>query len=107
MGKYIVKIPHNGKDYYLVWCTMVDAPATHGASLAALKNYYQLQYGEKELLNLSERLKRVEEKGVSSHIHDNFDELIVCNRAGDEEEELTMRQIIEGVLCWKVQNFPV
>ena len=95
MAKYIVKVPHNGKDYYLLWCTMVDAPATYGGSLLALKNYYKDEYGEKGLLDLSDRLERVEKKGVSSHIHDSFEELIVFNRAGDDEEELTMQQIIE------------
>lgn len=95
MANYIVKIPHNGKDYYLLWCTITDSPATHGASLNALKKYYEREYGERGLLDLSERLERVEKKGVSSHIHDNFEELIECNRAGDEGEELTMQQIIE------------
>lgn len=95
MANYIIKIPHNGKDHYLIWCTMMDAPATHGSSLAALKSYYKQKYGERGLLDLSERLKRVEIKGVSSHLHDNFKELIQHNRAGDQEEELTMQQIIE------------
>lgn len=95
MANFIVKIPHNGKDYYLIWCTMTDSPATYGCSLASLKNYYKKEYGEKGLLDLSRRLQRVEEKGVSSHIHDSFEELIGCNRAGNNEEELTMQQIIE------------
>lgn len=95
MAKYIVKIPHNGKDYYLLWCTIMDAPATHGGSLTALKNYYHIEYGEKAFLDLSDSLERVEAKGVSSLIHDSFDELIKFNRAGDDEKELTMQQIIE------------
>lgn len=95
MANYIVKIPHNGKDYYLIWDTNVDAPAIYGCSLRALKDYYQQEYGEKGLHDLSERLIRVEEKGVSSHIHDSFDELIICNRAGENEEELTKQEIIE------------
>ncbi|WP_058532889.1 hypothetical protein [Legionella saoudiensis] len=95
MANYIVKIPHNGKDYYLIWDTNVDAPAIYGCSLRALKNYYLQEYGEKGLHDLQERLNRVEKKGVSSHIHSNFDELIVCNRAGENEEELTKQEIIE------------
>ncbi|WP_428412688.1 hypothetical protein [Legionella sp.] len=74
---------------------MTDASVIQGCSLIALKNYYKNEYGEKGLLDLSERLERVEKKGVSSHIHDNFEELIKCNRAGDNEEELSMQQIIE------------
>jgi hypothetical protein len=41
-------------------------------------------------------LKRVEEKGVSSMLHANVDELIEYNRAGPNETCLTKEQIIEN-----------
>jgi len=34
MANYVVKIAHKGIDYYLLWSTMMDAPATHGSSLS-------------------------------------------------------------------------
>lgn len=62
MADYIVKIPHKGIDYYLLWSTNTDSPVTYGASLAAYKKYYKDQYGEKGTLDLCERLERVEKK---------------------------------------------
>ncbi|WP_155522654.1 hypothetical protein [Legionella saoudiensis] len=53
MANYIVKILNNGKNYYLIWDTNVDAPAIYGCSLRALKDYYQQEYGVKSLHDFS------------------------------------------------------
>lgn len=47
MANFIVKIPHDGKDYYLKWDTNIDAPAIYGCSLKALKDYYLQEYGQR------------------------------------------------------------
>lgn len=84
----------HGKDYYLEWSSIVDAPVTNGMDLESFKRYYHNKYGRREFEELPERLARVEASGVSSHIG-NLDDLIVYNRAGDNEEVLTKKQIIE------------
>ncbi len=92
MPSYIIKL----EDKYVVWSTIVDAPISRGMSKEKLSQYIEFHYGEGGLTDLPERLKRVEEKGVSSMLHANVDELIEYNRAGPNETCLTKEQIIEN-----------
>lgn len=91
MPHYIIKL----EDKYIVWSTIVDAPISRGLSKEKLSQYIEFHYGEGGLSDLPERLKRVEEKGVSSMLHASVDELIAYNRAGANESCLTKEQIIE------------
>ena len=97
MPRYIVKLndPQDNKDYYLEWSTVVDAPITYGLSLAEFHGYYQEEYGRMGMQDLSQRMERVEQKGCSSLLHDNADDLISGNHAGEKGEELSKDQIIE------------
>lgn len=96
MPRYIVKFQdkQNNKDYYLEWSTIVDAPVTYGMSLTEFKEYYKIKYGLEGLKDLPERLQRVETNGTSAHNYD-LDELIADNRAGKDETELSMEEIVE------------
>lgn len=96
MPRYICKFIDGDKSYYLEWSTIVDAPVTSGMSLEEFRGYFRDEYGRKSMADLEDRLKRVEEKGTSSIMHDSVDDVIALNRAGKEETRLTLEQIIEG-----------
>lgn len=91
MARYIIKI----KDKYLEWSTVVDAPVTICATLDDFKEYYIAEHGKASIGELAYRLARVEAKGTSSHIHGSLEDCIVGNRAGDNEETLTLDEIYE------------
>lgn len=85
MPTYIVKLESKSQSYYMEWSTIVDAPTSYGMNLEEFKKFYQDSYGSHGMTNLDARLARVEAKGCSSLVHDNVDQLISCNRAGENE----------------------
>lgn len=97
MPRYIVKI----NNQYLEWSTIVDAPVTFGMSLDEFKEYYSDEYGEAGMNGLSERLKRVEEKGVSSYLDGSVSSLVSFNRAGPKETHLPLR-LIKKAFCDRI-----
>lgn len=93
----IIKI-HDGKDntdYYMEWSTIFDAPLTNGTSLDVFKDYWEKRYGWQDVESLNERLVRVEKKGTSSHLDKSLEDTLLCNRAGENEKELTKDEILE------------
>ena len=95
MPTYIVKLIKEKKAFYLLWSTVVDAPITYGLSLGELESYYRYQYGEHGMAALSERMRRVEEKGTSAHDDVSAEETISCNRLGKRGKTLSMDEIIQ------------
>lgn len=98
MPQYIMKLhdDKSEKDFYLIWSTIVDAPITYGMSLDEFKDYYKEEYGENGMQVLTERLKRVEETGISAHPpFNNLKEYFGYNRAGENETVLDKEGIIE------------
>lgn len=97
MPRYIVKIPHEGQDYYLDWSTIVDAPVTYGLTLEEFKEYCREEYGRQriESFDFKQRMERVEEKNTSSLLHDSAEDVMSCNRAGDKETRLDLQGIIQ------------
>lgn len=94
MGRPIVKlVDASGKPWYLEWSTVVDAPVTNGMSLEDLHQHIQNEYGRQGILELPARLARVEATGTSS-IGGTLDGLISCNRAGPNETELSLEELI-------------
>ena len=91
MPTFIVKLA--GK--YLEWSTIVDAPVTNGMTLDEFREYYREWYGRAALPGLDERLARVEQTGTSNRDGETPEQLIACNRAGPNETELTLDQIVE------------
>lgn len=90
MPRYIVKLKddQDGKEYYMEWSTIVDAPVTYGSDLQTFKEYYEKEYGISSLGELEQRLKRVEQKGTSSMMDGSAEEVIEFNRAGENEAHL-------------------
>jgi hypothetical protein len=98
MPRYIIKLhdKKENKDYYLEWSTVVDAPVTYGQSLEDFKEYYKQANGTNSMAELEERLKRVEEKGISGIApFDDLEAEISRNRAGENETSLDLDGILE------------
>lgn len=89
MSRAIVKI----KDKYFIWSSIVDAPITYGLTLDQLKEWHKEEYGRS--VDIEERLERVEKYGTSLQRFTNVEKLIRLNRAGDNEEQLTLDEIYE------------
>lgn len=96
MPRYIIKLSHEGQDYYMEWSTIVDAPATYGMPLDEFRQYYQEEYGRSSLDELERRLVRVESTGTSCRLPGStVDSLIEGNHAGNDEASLTKQEIIQ------------
>lgn len=95
MGRFIIKLPCDGVDYYLEWSTIVDAPVTYGMTLEEFKEYYQEEYGNAGMRDLETRMARVKETGTSDIGYNNVKEIIVGNRAGDGEKYLSFAGITD------------
>lgn len=78
------------------WSTVVDAPVTFGMSLEEFKKHYKEEYGSSGMIELEERLKRVENNGTSGHPpFGNLEGLLSSNRAGANETHMEREDIIE------------
>lgn len=92
-----VIIHHKGA--YNLYSTVSDRPRYVSAiTLKQLEYYIKDQYGKQGLRNLPERLKRAQEKGTSSFNDESLSETILCNRAGKNEEHLTLKIFIKMFL---------
>lgn len=87
MPRFIVRI----KGYYLDWSTIVDAPVTFGMPLNEFREYHRAEYSSQHSA-FDERLARVAATGASAK-NSTLEDLLVCNRAGPGEDELTLDEI--------------
>lgn len=98
MPRYIIKI-HDDKfnrDYYMEWSTVVDAPVTYGCNLEEFTEYFRNEYGRQGMEGFDERIKRVEEKGISAYPpFDNLESLLELNQAGEKGICLSKEGILE------------
>jgi hypothetical protein len=95
MGRCIVKFQDQGKDYYMEWTTICDAPATYGMSLEEFTQYYGEWYGKQGLAELPERLARIGDgEGTGFHGERDIQSILCVNRAGKNETKLTREQVI-------------
>ena len=81
-----------GKDFYLEWSTVVDAPLTGGMSLAEFEEYYRQEYGNQGMQQLPQILERLERTGCSAH-GITLDEVLIANHAGNNETEISKEEI--------------
>ena len=94
MPTYIVH--HEGK--FFNWSTIVDAPTSYAMTREKYEKEYLLEYGRKGMEELPERLERAIKYGTSNIRPQSFTELIKYNRAGPNEEELSMDEILKDVM---------
>lgn len=95
MPKPIVKLSRGDQSWYMVWSTIVDAPATFGMTRQELTEYVREQQGADGLRDLDQSLERVEKYGSSYFEPQSAEEVLSFNRAGYQETELTLDQIID------------
>ena len=100
MARYICKVEYKGTPYYFEWSTVVDAPVSDALPLKEFKKFYREEYGKNGMSELKDRLKRVEKNGTSSKIRTTFDDIVSCNRSGENETQLSKEQLIE-MICNK------
>lgn len=60
-----------------------------------LQQYIKEELGQLGIEALPGRLKRVEKTGTSGYGYTSVDELIAANRAGPNETELTLEELIQ------------
>lgn len=95
MGRSVIKIQHEGKDYYLEWSSIVDAPVTYGMELEEFEEYMRDEYGRRYMeIDHPFRMQRVRENGTSSRYHESMKDVVGWNRAGPNESQLTFEGII-------------
>lgn len=82
MGRPIVKLP-DGR--YLEWSEIVDAPVCYSVD----REEAVAEWGE-------DRIARADRWGTSLLHRTSVEEMIVANRAGDGESNLTIEEICEA-----------
>jgi hypothetical protein len=76
---------------------VVDAPVTEAMRRDEFERAYRDQYGRSGLEQLPSRLARAEKFGTSSLDGESLDDLILGNRAGPNEEEVSLAEILRLV----------
>lgn len=96
MGCYIMKLTHGSQEYYLEWSSITDSPVTFGVSLEDFRVLYNdtSDYGRRGELDW--RLERVNRYGTSAFDGTTPVQLIQGNRAGPDEQCLSMEEIIQA-----------
>lgn len=98
MPSYILKLrdEKHGRDYYLEWSTIVDAPVTDGMTREEFMEYYKNRYGTAAMeREFGERMARVDATGTSSRIDSSAADVWKHNRAGQEETSLDLEGILD------------
>lgn len=98
MGKFICRIEGPKCPLYFDWSQHVDAPVSYGMPLGEFIRYYRSEYGAEGMRGLVDRLRRCDQKGTSSRLHDSLDEVIKGNHAGEDGATLSKEAFIEYVI---------
>lgn len=86
-------------DVYNIWSTICDAPLfKEGCTLASLRAYIKQRYGEQGLEELPARLERAHKNGHSAYSGGSLEDLLICNRAGPNETELSFDDFVAQFL---------
>lgn len=96
MPRFIIKLSDEitGKDYYIEWSTVVDAPVTYGVSLEDFKEYYKNEYGNNGMKGFDSLIEETNKSGTSSPYY-NLQSLLDYNRAGENDKTLDKESILE------------
>ena len=90
MGSYIAH--HDGR--FLQWSTVTDAPDTFGMPRAEFEAWYREEYGRRGSVDLAVRLERAVNFGTSDPFGGDLAGLASGNRAGPDEVELSLEDVI-------------
>lgn len=94
MPRYILKIDIDDVPHYCEWSTIVDAPVTYLIPREEFIKRYLVTYPGETRDELDQRLARADSTGSSAY-EDSAESLIIANRAGDNESEITLEEIAE------------
>lgn len=103
MGRCIVKL---ADEKYVEWSSIVDAPVTYIFDRKGMKEWLDAQYGLSSVEENEKRLARADKHGTSmlGPHYENVEQFITCNRAGENEEFLTLKEIIERYTLKEEKN---
>lgn len=90
-------IQHN--NVFNVYTTISDGCYFEsGLTLEQLKEWYELEYGKRGMLDFDLRIGLCMAKGTSSLIDDSLEECVRSNRAGPRESRLKFKDFVEKYL---------
>lgn len=89
MGQKIVMHEVDGKEVYVIWSSIVDAPVTYGCTMKQIKNFWKEEYGRSGLESLEHALQSGAKRIFT------IQEASTVNRAGKGETHLTVAQIVD------------
>jgi hypothetical protein len=92
-----VIIHYNGA--FNIYCTIADKPLFHALTRAQLEEWVQQDEGESGLMILPRRIERA--RACGSSCGEDLEVVICCNRAGENEENLSIDEFIEKFLTLK------
>jgi hypothetical protein len=95
MGKGIFKVDDNGKERFLVWSSVVDAPVSFACSAKDVVAMFVEASRERAVVEAQAMVERARECGTSSRLDVTLADVACGNRAGPDESELTEDEIIE------------
>jgi hypothetical protein len=94
MGRGLVRFERDGREWFVEWSTVVDAPITYGLTEAELRDYIREEYGRQGSADLDERIVRCRGTGTSFR-GETGPTVILGNRAGHNEALLSEDEIVE------------
>lgn len=92
MPRYIAKLADNK---YVEWSTIVDAPVTYILTRDQMLAHLDEQDGKRSFDENRQRLERCDKNGTSCQFPMNMKDLIRYNRAGEDEKEISLKEILE------------
>lgn len=96
MGKAIFKVDDNGKERFLVWSSIVDAPVTFACTAAQIVAFFVEEAREDATQMAKRMIERARASGSSSRMGVyTIANVAGGNRAGPDESALTEDEIIE------------
>lgn len=90
MGRCIAKL---GKDQYMCWSSVVDAPVSHILTKKEMIDFMVEEASQRAKEDAEKSIAKADEQGTSSFYRESLEELIASNRAGERESCLTLDEI--------------
>lgn len=104
MPSYVIRFERDGQEWFGLWSTVVDAPTTCALTEDELRATYNVLV-EEPRGDLNERIDRARLRGHSARPFPDapdwkcLDDLIGFNRAGEDEECLTVDEVLDGMIA--------
>ncbi len=96
MAYIIVKL---ADDKYIEWSTVADGPVTYVCTRKQMGEHLtHTARDESDNYQVEQRLERADKYGSSLHKPTTAQEILAGNRAGPNESELTLDQIISSLV---------